>query len=502
MGHVHGLASTKADRRKKGSAPTARDAALFCVGLGTLLALWCRGAIGGAVFESFGVAWGETLALQTICTVATAAGLLAARRLAPEAQAGKRSNAGLSSMAAAGMCLALAYAFARLGAGAPAAFVLAAVLGCALAWSMVEWFQRALNVYRAYGRAWCVALISASEVVSLAISAGVSLAHAHGRALLAVALAAVATCAACQELAARSHGPMGDTGHVEGERADGGKPYRISRYAGAILSSVGITWGMAFGVATCPAIGGAHHALAISLVAGFAACLLTMGYFLKPRKGTGSSFGMLVRITLAMSGLVMAGVPVLAGIAPGVVLAACQALLFVQAIVMNVFALEVCREEGRRVVDVWTTNYALFIAASAASTILFWLVQGVADQRTTWEVAAFVSVAAVMAAIPMLPSQRSGAVELTLDSLPENEGFDDRVAQSRERMAAKYGLSPREKEVLDLLARGLTNSEIASELSLSPWTTKDYIKAVYAKTGVHSAKELVVLVAAGEHVGK
>ena len=488
--------------RKRVDAPSACDTALFSVGLGTLLALWCRGALGGAVFDTFGVTWEETLALQTVCTVATASGLLAIRRLAPRAHAVGRSSTGLFSMAVAGLCLVLACAFAHLGTGAHVAFVLAAGLGCALAYPMVEWFQRALNIYRAYGRAWCIALISASEMVSLAVSATGTLAHAKDGPLLAATLGAVLVCAACQELAARRQGPLGDVAHVSKENMGKNEPYRISRYAGAILASVGVTWGMAFGVTTCPAIGAVPHAARISLVAGLTACLLTVAYFLRPTKGAGSSFGMLVRATLSLSGLIMAGVPVFAGRAPEVVLAACQALLFVQAIVMNVFALEVCREEGRQVVDVWTANYALFIAASAASTILFWLVQGVADQRTTWEVAAFASVAAVMAAIPMLPSQRSGAVELTLDSLPENEGFDDRVAQSRERMAAKYGLSPREKEVLDLLARGLTNNEIASELSLSPWTTKDYIKAVYSKTGVHSAKELVVLVAAGEHVGK
>lgn len=46
-------------------------------------------------------------------------------------------------------------------------------------------------------------------------------------------------------------------------------------------------------------------------------------------------------------------------------------------------------------------------------------------------------------------------------------------------------LTPREGEVLTLLARGMATKEIASHLGLSPETIKDYVQAVYRKLEVH-----------------
>jgi DNA-binding CsgD family transcriptional regulator len=52
-------------------------------------------------------------------------------------------------------------------------------------------------------------------------------------------------------------------------------------------------------------------------------------------------------------------------------------------------------------------------------------------------------------------------------------------------------LWPREREVLGLLARRLTNAEIAAELDISPYTAKSHVDRVFAKLGVHSRAEAV-----------
>ena len=49
-----------------------------------------------------------------------------------------------------------------------------------------------------------------------------------------------------------------------------------------------------------------------------------------------------------------------------------------------------------------------------------------------------------------------------------------------------HGLTPREVEVLRLAARGLTTSEIASQLFISPKTADHHIQHVYGKIGVSS----------------
>ena len=54
-----------------------------------------------------------------------------------------------------------------------------------------------------------------------------------------------------------------------------------------------------------------------------------------------------------------------------------------------------------------------------------------------------------------------------------------------------YALSPREREVVRAIARGLSSAEIAAELFLSPHTVRDYVKSVFEKVGVSSRGELV-----------
>lgn len=84
------------------------------------------------------------------------------------------------------------------------------------------------------------------------------------------------------------------------------------------------------------------------------------------------------------------------------------------------------------------------------------------------------------------PSRLASPAILTLD-------------QRCEAYAQTHSLTPRQGEVLRLLADGLPTTTIADELYLSKDTVKTHTKAIYAKAGVHSRQELLAaLYAQGE----
>ncbi|WP_174550731.1 response regulator transcription factor [Microtetraspora malaysiensis] len=67
-----------------------------------------------------------------------------------------------------------------------------------------------------------------------------------------------------------------------------------------------------------------------------------------------------------------------------------------------------------------------------------------------------------------------------------------RIAAGRDEPALP-ALSPRERQVLDLIATGATNGAIAHRLGLSPKTIGNHISAIFLKLGVASRAEAIVI---------
>lgn len=64
---------------------------------------------------------------------------------------------------------------------------------------------------------------------------------------------------------------------------------------------------------------------------------------------------------------------------------------------------------------------------------------------------------------------------------------------SRELEASLTSLTPRERDVYRLAARGLGREEIGTVLFISPDTVRTHLQRIYAKLGVHSQVELATL---------
>ncbi len=67
------------------------------------------------------------------------------------------------------------------------------------------------------------------------------------------------------------------------------------------------------------------------------------------------------------------------------------------------------------------------------------------------------------------------------------------ASRASEAVVEDGELTPRELEVLRLMAQGLGNKSIAVELGISTHTVKFHVAAVFAKLGVHSRTEAVAL---------
>ena len=65
------------------------------------------------------------------------------------------------------------------------------------------------------------------------------------------------------------------------------------------------------------------------------------------------------------------------------------------------------------------------------------------------------------------------------------------VAEGADAHALPDGLTPREAEVLTLIAGGLSNTQIAEQLVVSPATVKSHVNRVFAKAGVRDRAQAV-----------
>jgi len=84
-----------------------------------------------------------------------------------------------------------------------------------------------------------------------------------------------------------------------------------------------------------------------------------------------------------------------------------------------------------------------------------------------------------------------------IDAIQKGQAVLGRAAEAdaerRETMALMAGLTPREREVLSLVARGFATRDIAGALNVSPRTVESHRAAIGAKLGTTSPAEMTRL---------
>ncbi|MDE8701604.1 helix-turn-helix transcriptional regulator [Adlercreutzia equolifaciens] len=76
---------------------------------------------------------------------------------------------------------------------------------------------------------------------------------------------------------------------------------------------------------------------------------------------------------------------------------------------------------------------------------------------------------------------------------------DTRLAANVDALAERYGLTPREREVAHLLARGRSLPFVQKELHISQNTAQTHARHIYRKLSVHSRQEFIDLVEIGNY---
>ena len=78
----------------------------------------------------------------------------------------------------------------------------------------------------------------------------------------------------------------------------------------------------------------------------------------------------------------------------------------------------------------------------------------------------------------------------TVSALLEGEVPEEDTSQNNS-LADKFGLTPRQLEILVLVSKGLSNKEIARALTISPETVKTHLKDIFLRFGVSNKLEAV-----------
>jgi DNA-binding NarL/FixJ family response regulator len=98
---------------------------------------------------------------------------------------------------------------------------------------------------------------------------------------------------------------------------------------------------------------------------------------------------------------------------------------------------------------------------------------------------------------PVRSAQLVAAIKDAMNGgAPMSSSIARRVVQTFKRPAAPaesnaQPLAPREREIVELLSKGLLQKEIADQLNISYWTVQTHIGRIYEKLHVHSRAQAV-----------
>lgn len=171
-------------------------------------------------------------------------------------------------------------------------------------------------------------------------------------------------------------------------------------------------------------------------------------------------------------------------------------VLYELLVVMGIFAIARESPMPLTVTAAWATLIAS-LAFFAGSMLCHGLINFVSRDVLMQDGSNIVVFALLMAATFWVgDDRRAGKLWGMRINLPPNQMAAIRMRGKCAVLAATFGLTPRETEILELLAEGQRPPQIAEKLVISVSTARTHVKNLYAKVGAHSQIEVADLVTA------
>lgn len=159
-----------------------------------------------------------------------------------------------------------------------------------------------------------------------------------------------------------------------------------------------------------------------------------------------------------------------------------------------VFALEIVRQGGMPAPLSFATLYGSMCIGTALSVLPIKLMPSINEllgSSAVWPVAI---VASFAIAYSFWPSKKDVESHMVASHGNQDGNKYDSFQAACRNIAEQYALSPRETEVLELIAQGRSVSYIGEALYISPNTAKSHRRRLYEKLGMHKNQEVISLV--------
>ena len=287
--------------------------------------------------------------------------------------------------------------------------------------------------------------------------------------------------------------PLAYAGFRELERNGADRPASQSslKFSPALLIlplMVGLSYGLVKGILPLVAPDTGDSVRSMLLVSGGIAgiILLSFSFRLNDRFGPAQIYS--VGLILVVAGLIL-----IASRAPYLWLA-----LAIHDVGFSIFYFfmivhwgDLSRRTGLPIVRVYATGYFCFQGIQALTSVAVYYAASSGFFSGADILLVLSAVLAIFIASLLLFGDGRSPVRqwLVAQDPPVEKG--DGISEACHSLADAHDLSPREREVLALLARGRNASYIARTLCISLDTAKSHIKSIYRKSGIHTQQELL-----------